>query len=113
MVAKRHSTHPITAASAGTHVPLQTGGSRCSNGTCELAECELNYGDCDGRPDNGCERMLTTLSDCGSCGAKCRTANAVTSCDDRECRFSSCSPGYGDCNGDAAKLDTGDGCETK
>jgi hypothetical protein len=89
------------------------GSSRCSDGTCELAECEMNFGDCDGSRDNGCERTLTTLSNCGACGTSCSLANAVTNCDTGHCIFAKCSAGFGDCNGDGAKLAEGNGCETK
>jgi hypothetical protein len=89
------------------------GTSRCDDGSCAVAECEQNFGDCDGRLDNGCERELTTLNDCGACSASCSLANAVTTCDSGSCKFTSCSVGFGDCNNDAAKLAAGDGCETK
>lgn len=87
--------------------------SRCDSGTCKLAECEANFGDCDQKPDNGCERSLLTLADCGACGASCEVAHGITSCETGRCTFLRCAPGYGDCNGDASTFAGGDGCETK
>jgi hypothetical protein len=87
--------------------------SRCDAGTCRLADCESDFSDCDGSLNNGCERSLTTLQDCGACGESCSLANAVTSCETGRCVFARCAAGYGDCNGDAPKLSDGDGCETK
>jgi hypothetical protein len=88
------------------------GESRCGDGTCELAGCSERFGDCDHNADNGCERELTLLSDCGACGKSCSASHAVTNCDEASCQFVRCVAGYGDCNGDGSKLAAGDGCET-
>ncbi len=87
--------------------------SRCDAGSCRLVACEAGFGDCDERAANGCERALSTLSDCGACGAGCSAPNVLTRCASGTCRFGACEAGYGDCNGDGAMLAAGDGCETK
>lgn len=43
----------------------------CTEGTCEL-ECQLNWGDCDSRPESGCEVYLINNDDhCGRCDNRC------------------------------------------
>jgi len=84
----------------------------CEDGRCAVAACLPQFGDCDQRTENGCERSLTTLSDCGSCGATCSITHAAADCATGNCAFRSCSAGYGDCNKDANKGSAGNGCET-
>jgi len=84
----------------------------CEDGKCVVRACAEGYADCNGRADDGCERSLTTPSDCGACGATCQAPHAAVSCSTGSCRFLRCSPGWGDCNGDANRLSDGDGCET-
>lgn len=86
---------------------------RCNGGRCEVFGCKPSFGDCDKRSDNGCERPLNSLLDCGACGAGCAAAHAVTDCSSGQCKFIQCAPGYGDCNNDANRLGAGDGCETQ
>lgn len=69
--------------------------------------CAVGWGNCDGIPDNGCETQLNTLTNCGQCLGSCKLPNAATSCDTGTCTITSCTPGWGDCNGELA-----DGCET-
>jgi hypothetical protein len=68
--------------------------------------CSTGFASCDGNPDNGCERSVTTLTDCGSCGNPCSQSNATASCAGGSCTIASCNAGYADCN-------TGGGCETQ
>lgn len=78
----------------------------CVERKCTRGECEANYGDCDGVTENGCERSLDSISDCGGCGKSCaKRAHATALCHDGSCGIR-CEDGYGDCNG---KLE--DGCE--
>jgi hypothetical protein len=87
----------------------------CIDGACLVASCEGAFGDCDERADNGCERALDTLSDCGGCGIACGAAQVhggSADCSTGQCAFSKCVPGFGDCNRDANRLGDGDGCET-
>jgi hypothetical protein len=85
----------------------------CAEAACKIDACDELFGDCDKRADNGCERPLNTLSDCGACGARCSVAHGSSACDTGQCSFSQCEPGWGDCNHDASKLSVGDGCETE
>jgi hypothetical protein len=52
--------------------------------------------------------MLSTLANCGMCGAACDLANAAESCATGACRLSTCNPGFGNCDGNEAN-----GCETQ
>lgn len=82
------------------------GVSSCSGGQCNIL-CLGGYGDCDGKPGNGCETSLANnVSNCGGCGVTCSTNHASATCSKDKCHLS-CSSGYEDCNGKAS-----DGCET-
>src|SRR5262249_10538317 len=42
--------------------------SACVNLKCAVAQCNNNWGDCDGQPQNGCEQDLTVdARNCGQC----------------------------------------------
>lgn len=78
-------------------------GTVCDNGACVLP-CDVDYGDCNDDP--GCETLLTTLSNCGVCGAQCANFHGTT-----ECVAGACAPGcddyYQDCD-----ANPNNGCET-
>jgi hypothetical protein len=61
--------------------------------------------DCDGNPANGCE-PLTSLIDCGSCGAACSIAHGSGTCASQSCKVANCNSGWDDCDGDPSN-----GCE--
>jgi hypothetical protein len=43
----------------------------CFVGKCSFA-CQPHWGDCDGKPDNGCEdNLLTDAKNCGACNSDC------------------------------------------
>jgi hypothetical protein len=77
----------------------------CTSERCEF-ECQTGWADCNGRADDGCERALTTLTDCGACGATCKLAHARATCALGYCEVASCDAGFASCNGAAF-----DGCE--
>jgi hypothetical protein len=97
--------------------------SACVNLKCAVGQCNVNWGDCDGLPQNGCERSLSNdAANCGVCGAacaqglvcvngsctcpNCMRANAKTSCVNNVCVLDSCFPGFGNCDGN-----DNNGCE--
>lgn len=48
----------------------------CVNGECPITKCATGFADCDGVLANGCEaNLLTSATDCGSCGAACTTGD--------------------------------------
>lgn len=78
----------------------------CVSGKCGLTTCAPGLGDCDG--DGTCSDPLTTIANCGVCGAACAVANGTAACVDAgggtyECRVGACSSGQGkdwrDCDG--------------
>jgi hypothetical protein len=79
----------------------------CKGLKCGVGVCTGSFGDCDGKPDNGCEQSLNTPDHCGKCDGKCDPAHGEGSCASGSCVISKCDPGFADCNGRAA-----DGCET-
>jgi hypothetical protein len=68
--------------------------------------CSTGFKSCDGEPDNGCERNIRTLSDCGDCNVPCSLPHATASCGTGSCAVASCDTGYKDCG-------SGAGCETQ
>lgn len=78
----------------------------CSTSECVITGCEQLWGNCDGLAENGCERSLTTLSDCRTCNTICALPNANESCSSGMCRITSCVAFFVDCDGDHSN-----GCE--
>jgi hypothetical protein len=95
----------------GSVCDLANASETCATGTCAIAVCSAGWDDCDGTDGNGCERSLTTLADCGACGAPCDIPDATETCATGTCRLASCIPLRGNCdgvetNGCEAALDT-------
>ena len=60
--------------------------------------CPIGFGDCDGKPANGCETDLSkSLTDCGACGKLCGGANTNATCDKGSCTLT-CDAGFADCD---------------
>lgn len=78
----------------------------CNLGAC-VFDCKVGFGDCNGKPEDGCETDLTkSVEHCGACNGKCGpVANGQPSCVASVCKVS-CTGLFGDCNGQYA-----DGCE--
>jgi hypothetical protein len=78
----------------------------CKGGACQL-QCAMNFADCDGKPDNGCETPVSSDGDnCGGCGVKCVANNCSTLCAAGTCQIQMCNKGFADCDGDPKN-----GCE--
>ena len=83
------------------------GTPRCNLGVCGVSDCPAGFGDCDGKPENGCEVNLTNDADnCKVCGSACVVANGTPSCAASACKVGSCDASHADCNGVLK-----DGCE--
>lgn len=80
-------------------VELPHARASCAEGACR-AQCDAGFEDCDGQFQNGCERSLSTDTDCGACGNACRMSHAQAQCIDGRCEFSACDQGYADCDTD-------------
>ncbi len=78
----------------------------CGKGACALGACLPGWGDCDQSAVNGCEKSLTTVTDCGVCGRVCQNANGSAACTNGAC-VPTCSADWGDCD-----ADPNNGCET-
>jgi len=93
--------------SCGNSCSNPNGSASCVAGAC-ASVCASGFGDCDGNSSNGCETNLqTAVGHCGTCGNSCPDDAGTALCVSGACQVSSCSPGFGDCNGDPS-----DGCET-
>jgi hypothetical protein len=83
------------------------------NVTCEMSTCGFDaclplFDDCDLDPNNGCEKPINTLTDCGGCGTACTPQNAINhDCSTGSCLHGGCEMGFLDCDNDPAN-----GCES-
>ena len=85
---------------------LDNAAESCSSGTCSLNSCSVGFGNCDFIASNGCETSLSTLDNCGGCGAVCDYTNASESCESGTCALTQCDATFGDCDSNLAN-----GCE--
>jgi hypothetical protein len=90
----------------GTLCSRANAAATCTGGTCRIGSCNPLFATCDGNDVNGCETALDTLTSCGACGVPCSRANAAPTCGGGTCRISSCTPGFGNCDGNDVN-----GCE--
>lgn len=89
------------AASTCTPCSIPKATAACNSGVCVVRACDVGRGDCNGRPDDGCETDVT--SDHGHCGV-CETAcTADTVCNKAACS-ASCDQGTTNCNGSCFEL---------
>jgi hypothetical protein len=92
----------------GVVCSLSHASGSCATGACLLASCDAGWGNCDSNPLNGCEtNLLSSSSHCGACGLSCAVPNGTSTCVNGMCTMPVCTPGYADCDGNAAN-----GCET-
>lgn len=95
---------PNNCGSVGVVCTNPTGAvGSCVNKVCR-ATCSAGYGNCDGNPLNGCEK-LDTMANCGACGTACNAGTQT--CQAGACSSVMCAAGTGNCDGNAAN-----GCET-
>lgn len=88
--------------------PLYAQNAACSKGACTYDKCDINYGDCDGDPSNGCETCLICKTDnCGGCGIKCEAVHTTGVTCNGTCVWTDCAAGWANCDANA-----GNGCET-
>lgn len=82
-------------------------GAACSDGSCVMTACHPDYANCDGDPNNGCERRIdNNVQHCGGCNQLCQRANASATCSNHNCILGACHSGWGNCDGNQAN-----GCE--
>lgn len=105
-----HMTDPANCGSCGMVCSYPNANAHCISGFCSMGDCDFGYGDCDLDPSNGCEADLSSMENCGACGAAClNLPGSYSSCDFGAC-FYSCDSDLVDCNGDLGDP-SGDGCE--
>jgi hypothetical protein len=80
-------------------------GPTCVASQC-VAQCDATHGDCNMNYLDGCEKLLTTLTDCGGCGDGCSIPNATPTCDSGDCEVESCATDYDDCDDDGVTCET-------
>lgn len=102
------ASSPQNCGTCGVRCASIGGSASCVGGRCQL-RCESGRGDCDGRPENGCETDLNVASEhCGVCGNRCPTRpNAgFPACIGSVCSFNGCLTPFANCDGQV-----NNGCE--
>lgn len=101
------ATDPQNCGFCGNACNLPHAVAGCAGGKCGISSCVAPWVDCDGNPDNGCERNLDAdPQNCGFCGTICNSNNGVPGCSGGKCLIL-CTPPWADCDGNLAN-----GCET-
>ena len=85
--------------------PLPNASASCAAGACALGACDPGFGDCDATTDNGCERPLTTATDCGACDVACTVTGGSPECATGACT-AVCDALLGDCDGEPTDCET-------
>ena len=74
----------------------------CSNGVCEIKDCQSNFENCDGELFNGCEIYIENdIHHCGNCNSNCNLLieNATPICFRGNCDILSCDENFENCDG--------------
>lgn len=80
----------------------------CSNGGCQVAACNVGFGNCNGVSADGCEVDTTTsMNNCGACNSVCDLPNASEVCGASLCLITACMAPFENCDAQNAN-----GCET-
>ena len=107
---------PACETQLGTTANCRSCNETCTNPhvttTCSLSSgcspsCDDGWKSCDGIADNGCERDIRTLTNCGDCDVPCSYLNAAASCSTGVCTMGACNTGFADCSTATT------GCETQ
>lgn len=100
-------TDQSNCGSCGTVCNAANATSNCNGGTCGIASCNANFGNCDGNAGNGCETTLDSVANCGGCGMACAAGpNGTPTCVGGGCGLT-CNGGFANCDGN-----NGNGCES-
>lgn len=86
--------------SCGHGCAIANGTAACMAGTCQIAQCNAGFADCNTSPTDGCEiNTQTNPQNCGTCGHGCSISNGTAACSAGMCAVGSCNSGYQDCDG--------------
>jgi len=107
-------TDTANCGGCGTACTNSHGTTACSGGACSPS-CAAGFNDCDGDPNNGCEKATSAdIANCGGCNLACKTTNAsATSCSASKCA-PICNDGWAACsspqNGCTTSIDSPSNC---
>jgi hypothetical protein len=91
---------------------VENGTGSCVDGECRIGDCDQDWENCNTDAfragyDDGCEsNLLTSRTNCGSCGTECLEIGGANACSTGMC-VPECDATHGNCDGDP-----NDGCET-
>jgi hypothetical protein len=95
----------VCSTAATAHV--DSGGNQCLSGACNPS-CASLYDDCDGNPNNGCEKTVASdATNCGGCNVTCGATNTTSAptCASGKCSWQ-CQTGFGACGAPSAGCNT-------
>lgn len=81
----------------------------CVAGSCTVGACLDPFGDCDvGQPGEvlGCETILSTTTNCGTCGNRCDLPGGLAVCADGACLAVQCPSGTESCDSNLGDCET-------
>lgn len=77
---ENHLASAEHCGACGARCSTTNGSVHCVEGRCVIAQCTANFGDCNGRADDGCETDLSnTNASCGACGVSCPAGRRCSS----------------------------------
>lgn len=93
---------PDNCGACGEVCSLPGAVAGCVASACVLEACLPGRDDCDGDPDNGCERDVSAdVASCGACDLACDLPGVRTHvCVEGACGVGACRANFGDCDGD-------------
>jgi hypothetical protein len=100
-------TDAMNCGTCGHVCPSAVNGTpTCTTGVCGYS-CMPGYRNCSGVASDGCNvNLRADANNCGSCGTRCMTPNAMPACNAGSCAIGMCNAGYLNCDGLV-----GNGCE--
>ena len=99
---------PAHCQGCGRGCGIEHADALCVSGACQVATCQLGWGDCD-EDRLSCETRVDSDQHCGVCGRACeQLPNARAGCTAGRCQVRECDKGHGDCDGNPDN-----GCEQR
>jgi hypothetical protein len=100
-------TDPKNCMGCGNVCNVQNATAACANGVCAVGMCNMGFGDCNNKANDGCETNTGgDAQNCGACGKPCNLANATPACVAGSCAIAMCNNGFSNCDNNVAN-----GCE--
>ena len=79
----------------------------CVASACTVGTCDASHADCNGVVKDGCETSIVSdPANCGACNKVCNIVNGIAACAAKQCKVSSCTAPWADCDGNGTDCET-------